>query len=338
MKRRYVALALALVLALGLAGCGAKNSSGSYASTTTSTGSGYARGESVTADSAYWGGVQNAPDPSPAEPNYAGKSNTQSTLPEGVKMIYTANLEMQSTEFDRAVDDIAKLVAQLGGYFEQRSVQDYSSGYRYANYTVRVPSAQFQPFLNQVGTLCHVLSATDNAQDITESYYDTDSRLKTAQTKLARLQELLAKADNMSDIITIESAISDTEYQIENLSGTLRHYDALVDYSTIYLSLREVVKLTDTEQPPETFGERFARSFRDGLEDFGEAMEDFAVWLAYHWLGLLVFLAVAFLVIRAIIALARRGQTPRPPRKTRRQKKAEAAAAAAEAQKETDQP
>ena len=41
----------------------------------------------------------------------------------------------------------------------------------------------------------------------------------------------------MADIITIESAISDTEYEIESLSGTLRHYDALVDYATVSLTL-----------------------------------------------------------------------------------------------------
>ncbi len=83
---------------------------------------------------------------------------------------------------------------------------------------------------------------SSSAENITEEYYDTDSRLKTAQIKLERLQELLSKADNMADIITIESAISDTEYEIESLSGTLRHYDALVDYATVSLTLSETLQ------------------------------------------------------------------------------------------------
>ena len=57
----------------------------------------------------------------------------------------------------------------------------------------------------------------------------------------------------MEDIITIESAISETEYQIESLSGTLRHYDALVDYATIHISLQEVYRLSNVEEPAESF-------------------------------------------------------------------------------------
>lgn len=88
-------------------------------------------------------------------------------------------------------------------------------------------------------------------QNITETYYDTDGRLKTQQIKLERLQKLLAQAENMEDIITIESAISETEWNIEDLSGTLRHYDALVDFATVTVSLQEVYKYSDTEELPE---------------------------------------------------------------------------------------
>lgn len=84
---------------------------------------------------------------------------------------------------------------------------------------MRVPAAEYEHFCEQVGSLCHVTYMSSSAENITEEYYDTDSRLKTAQIKLERLQELLSKADNMADIITIESAISDTEYEIESLSG-----------------------------------------------------------------------------------------------------------------------
>ena len=109
---------------------------------------------------------------------------------------------------------------------------------------MRVPAEQFADFCAQVGTLCHVTWQDDSAENISEQYYDTQSRLETAQIKLARLQELLKKAENMEDIITIESAISETEYEIERLSGTMRHYDALVDYATVTLELSEVYRLS----------------------------------------------------------------------------------------------
>ena len=149
------------------------------------------------------------------------------------KMIYRANIDLQTTDYETSEAAISNLVRSFGGYFESRSLSNRSSGYRYSDCTVRVPAESFESFCNQVGEMCHVVYMSSSAENITESYYDTDSRLKTAQIKLERLQNLLANADNMADIITIESAISETEYEIESLSGTLRRYDALVGYAII---------------------------------------------------------------------------------------------------------
>ena len=115
-----------------------------------------------------------------------------------------------------------------------------------------------------------------------------------------RLQELLSKADNMADIITIESAISDTEYEIESLSGTLRHYDALVDYATVSLTLSETYKLDENEGAPLTFGARIARAFTNGLRDTGVFLEDLAIGIANNLVFLAVLAALAVVVVRAV--------------------------------------
>lgn len=297
MKKKLLALLTALLLVI-LAACGgAKNASydaprnGAPAMEAPSSApTSMEMMASKSADGAWYGGSEST----------GGADVPANPYGPDVKMIYRAALELESTEFDTAAGDIETLVEQLGGYFEERSVRNYSSGYRYANYTVRVPADKFKSFLSQVGDLCHVVYQTQSAENITEQYYDTDSRLQTAKIKLERLQDLLAKADNMADIITLESAISDTEYQIESLSGTLRHYDALVGFSTINIDLKEVYRLTEVEDGPQTFGERFASAFKSGLSAFGETMENLAIWLAYHWLGLVVAVAVVVLVVKLI--------------------------------------
>ena len=136
--------------------------------------------------------------------------------------------------------------------------------------------------------------------DVSESYYDTQARLETARIKLERLQTLLAKATSMDDIITIESAISETEWDIESLSGTLRHYDALVDYATINVELSEVYKLSGQDEAVTTFGGRLGQSFVNGLQAVGNALEEFAVWLAYSWIWLLVIAAVIVVIVRIV--------------------------------------
>ena len=115
-------------------------------------------------------------------------------------------------------------------------------------------AAIHQDLLAQVGELCHVTYQEQDSDNVSEAYYDTESRLITQQTKLERLQTLLAQAETMEDIITIESAISDTELEIEQLTGTLRQYDSLVDFSTVYITLQEVYQLSNVEEPATRLG------------------------------------------------------------------------------------
>ena len=311
MKRSALLCTLLLTLALLLAACGAKSNAARDSAEFYSTGSMKAEPEM---DVAYgWDGGYAADEVAPAAIESGKLADMSYSKPTAgaaqiadktAKMVYTANLQLQTLSFDEAEKDISALVSQLGGYFENKSLSNYSSGYRYANYVVRVPASQFTSFCNQLGTLCHVIYRNEYAQNISDVYYDTESRLETAKIKLDRLQELLAKADNMGDIITIESAISETEWTIENLSGTLRSYDAQVDYATVTIDLNEVYKLSNQEDAPMTFGERLASSFRRGLTAAGNALEDLVLWFAFNWIGLLI----ALVVLAVLLLLLRRAR------------------------------
>jgi len=296
--KKFLALLLALVMALALVGCGASApKTEAFMDMTTSDDAamdmGFDAGGAPMEDFKEEAEYQNG-----AFEEYP--STTDGDKLKDVKMVYTANMDLQTLSFDKADADISALVEEMGGYFEQRSISNRSSGYRYAEYTVRVPAEKFNDFCSQMGTLCHLVYKNESADNITESYYDTQSRLVTAQTKLERLQELLRRAESMEDIITIESAISETEWTIENLTGTLRTYDSLVGYSTIYMTLHEVYELSGQGQAPVTFGDRLGESFLDGLKSIGRTAQNFAVWLAYSWFWLLIVVVIVIVVIRTI--------------------------------------
>lgn len=219
------------------------------------------------------------------------------------KLIYTANIELESTEFDSAVAGLEALVENMGGYFEESYVNNYGS-YRSGNYTVRVPAENFEDFCSAVGELCQLNAVSRRAQDISEAYYDTESRLVTQQTKLERLQTLLAQAENMEDIITLESAISETELYIEQLTGTLRKYDSLVGFSTVTIYLQEVYKLTEVEEPVIGFGAKLAQAFETGCSNFVDGLERGALRFARNWTDWLIFaivVVVAVLVVRRVL-------------------------------------
>ena len=302
--KKLFSLLLSLLLILSLfSGCGAKNEMAAPQYT-----GGAMKEEAFfdyTADMNF--GYAEMPEaeemPAP-EAGYESVHNNSLTVDSSVlknaKMIYRATMEMQTLDFETSERALAELVNSCGGYFENRSISNRSSGYRYGDFTVRIPVEEYEHFCTQMSELCHLVHMSSSAENISERYYDTQSRLETANIKLDRLQSLLEKADNMADIITIESAISETEYQIEQLSGTLRHYDALVDYATVYVNLQEVYKLSGTETAPETFGDRIANAFTGGLEDALDFAEDFVVMLAGSWLFLLIFVGAIVLIARVV--------------------------------------
>jgi uncharacterized membrane protein (DUF2068 family) len=186
---------------------------------------------------------------------------------------------------------------------------------------VRLPSENFEAFCSAVGGLAQINSLSRSAEDVSEYYYDMESRLATQQTKLERLQALLKQAEDMEDIITLESAISDTELTIENLTGSLRKYDSLVSYATVNISLSEVYKLTEVEEPAIGFGAKLAQAFRSGATGFVNGMQRFLLSVARGWVGWLIFIILVVVVILVVRKIKRRREAkyaaaytaPQPP-------------------------
>lgn len=294
-------LSLLLIIAL-FAGCGSSESSRAY-----STG-GTTYEPSYNSSSSYSGEYDAAPESGWYE---AETANTSSTVPANVKMIYTADISLESTAFDDAVAKLNDLVAEMGGWYESSRLNNESQRYRRAYFTIRVPAQNFQLFCTKIGDLCKVNELYTNSDDVSEYYYDLESRLVTQRTKLERLQALLAAADKMEDIITLESAISETELAIENLTGSLRHYDSLVDYSTIDVSLSEVYQLTQTEEPAIGFGAKLSAAFRAGSSSFVSGLQDLLLGFARGWIGWLIFLVIVAVVVILIVRGSRKSRKKR---------------------------
>ena len=194
MKRKLFACFLALTMLTVLTACGGKaaNSSASAsADTSEAMVPDYTENDSY---ASYTG----------SDSGSGGFDETESLPTDAAeqKIIYTGDLNLETTDFDAATRSLSALAEELGGYVENSSIGSSSRGYRWADYTIRIPSGQFQRFFEQVGELAHETWRSTNQENITEVYYDTAGRLKTQQVKLERLQTLLAQAKNMEDIIT----------------------------------------------------------------------------------------------------------------------------------------
>lgn len=211
------------------------------------------------------------------------------------KLIRRCNLELQSTEFDAAVQSLYAVVGELGGYFESSSQRGGSyynaNAQRRGEYVVRIPAERYDEFRNGMGELGYVTYCNESTEDVGEQYYDTEARLKTLRTKQDRLLMLLEKAETMEDIITLESALSEVEYEIEQYSSTLNRYDGLISYATFNISLQEVLRVDEQAGEADTLWTRMGKGFSSGANNLVDGVQDLLVWFSYNVFGIVIFLA-----------------------------------------------
>lgn len=221
------------------------------------------------------------------------------------KIIRTAQLTIQTTEFDKSIAALADLTEKQGGYYETAQVDGGSYYNQYANrsayFVVRIPKANFVAFRDSVSSVGHLLSISEDTKNVGEEYYDTEARLATLETKRERLLALLDKAELMEDIISLESALADVQYQIDMYSTTLRKYDSLIDYSTFTIHMNEVIEIKEDPGPQESFGTKLMASLKDGFSDFADAMESFAFWFARNVITLVILVIIIVVVVKVVL-------------------------------------
>ena len=226
----------------------------------------------------------------------AGTENS-SSLPENRKLIQTVNMQVETENLDTVLQQVDTRIAELGGYVESSNVQNGSaySGRRYRNasLTVRIPAKDLDAFVDRVGEITNIVSNQKTVKDVTLSYVATESRMKALQTEETRLLELMAKAENLNDLLTVEKRLTEVRTELEQVTSALRVYDNQVDYATIHLNVSEVKEFTQVREP-ETVWQRIGAGFVESLKGVGNFLEELFVF---------VIVAIPYLALIAIVVL-----------------------------------
>ncbi len=295
--KRVPALLLALALcACLLAGCG-----------------GAAGGTASSSAVAYDSMAMTESAPMAMEPGDAGlgwgeSEDTALAADPSRKIIYTADLELESTDFENAREDVMAALAQAGGYVQSsESGGSAERGSRWVYMSLRVPSDKYAAFLTAAESAASLNWKSEGTEDVTAEYVDVEARLASLEAQRARLQELRDKAETLEELLTIEEHLTDVQYRIESYTGQMRVLDDRIDYSTVNLRLDEVQVLTPKS---DRFGDRLGEAFTGGWREFGEDVQDLIVGLVGGLPWLLV-LALAVGVGTAIWRKRpRRAKTP----------------------------
>lgn len=223
----------------------------------------------------------------------------------GRKLIRTANLTVETLEFDELLDNLKTKADSLGGYAETYNVNNgsnYNSTYysgtsayrknRNAYIVFRIPKTRVDEFLGEIADKGNVVSRNEQETDVTTEYVDLESHKATLKIEQERLMALLEEAQDLEDMLTIESRLSDIRYQLESIERSIRSYDSQIEYSTITLNVNEVVELTPVDVEEESTWERISKGFVDSLENIWDGLVEFFI---------LFVVVLPYIVLTAVI-------------------------------------
>jgi hypothetical protein len=246
MNRRITASAmLALMMALAvpaLAAC----SAGDAGSSTAEAGSGAGgpqMGPPDTGDSAGKVAGAAAADSAGSLP---GDPGANGSAPRAV--VTTISTTVIVPDVPGATARVIAATTASKGYVQAQYTTASGENAAVSTLTVRIPGALIDQFLANVTDLGTVSSTERSSDDVTATVADIDARLANAKAGVVRLRALMAKATKISDIVAIESALSERQAQAESLAAQQR---ALADQTS--LATITVVLTPEVESAPTGF-------------------------------------------------------------------------------------
>ena len=309
MKKSWKLILSLVLAALLLAGCSAKNAVAEMAPMESMNGKLDYGGVMDSYYSADMEVPTNGTDSKPSASVQTGQGVTAQ------KLIRTMTMDVETDDLDTLLAFLDAKVASLDGYMEERSVRNGSASatrrYRYASMTIRVPVDRLDEMVEHISGKSNVVNSNETADDITLTYVATQSRVKALEVEQERLLELLAKASNMSDLLQIESRLTEVRTELERVASQLRLYDNLVDYGTVRLSITETQVFTVVEV--ETLWQRIGSGLRENWKVLCEGAGDVFVFLVTS-LPFLIPLACAAVLTWIVVKIANRKVGKKPPK------------------------
>lgn len=210
------------------------------------------------------------------------------------KLIKKYNLSFQTTNYDESFGFIKSEVIKNNGYIEDSSTYG-KKPYRNSTLVIRIPESNAEAFLSTTGNIGELISQSESAEDVTLNYYDTQSKIESLETQRQRLNELLTKAETLSDIIQIEDKLEEVESEINEYGTRLKVLENLVNYVTITIEIDEVQNITIVEE--DSFFTQIKKRFTSNFKDVIDGIESFIITVITNIPYIVVAVIIAGIII-----------------------------------------
>lgn len=152
------------------------------------------------------------------------------------KIIHDLSLTLEVKNINDVVTLISKEIEKFQGYVvssQKIGTENHSS----AHIKFKIPADELSVLQDSFSSWGKVLDQRLTANDITNQYYDSQSRLQVREAEEKRYLEILNQAKTVEDVLKVESALGNVRQEIEHIKGQLKLWNNQVDYSTVTVQL-----------------------------------------------------------------------------------------------------
>ncbi len=190
----------------------------------------------------------------------------------------TLDLEVKEGGFEAATARLTTIATNAGGFVsasETSALDDRPRG----SLTLRVPVDRFDAVAGEVGEVGDVQAVNTDSQDVTGEYTDVTARLRTLTAERGQIELVLARAENIPDILAVRDRLAVVQGEIEQLQGRQQILDDQTSLSTLTVTLHEAGSPSAvTTAPTERSG--FSKLWHDATDRFTDGGRAIALGLA----------------------------------------------------------
>ncbi len=226
--------------------------------------------------------------------------NSDSILTENKKLIVTGRLNLETLEFDKALEKLNTAINSYNGYIQSSTTYSYRNNSRTYEATIRIPAENYNDFLNSAKENANITYYNETIDDITDTYNDLSARIASLKAEEEVILDFYKKASSLSELMEVEQRLTEIRYEIDYLETSIKNYDLLVSYSTLNITI------TETKVYPEnndSFFTRLSLSFTNGFHNFINGIEELVLGFIYNiWtiVIIVVFLFISYCIYKKI--------------------------------------
>jgi len=243
------------------------------------------------------------PTAAPAPAAEVLRSTTNGSDPaaprDGSKIIRSGSLALQVADIAKAVADGRRAIEGFGGYVGA-SREENRDEQPSAQITYRIPVDRWDDAIAALRSHAQkVVEEATDSQEVTDQLVDLAARVRNLRASEDALIAIAAKAQKISDVLEVQSRLTEVRGEIERLEAQRAGLEDRVAFATLTVTyglevaaVKEAVKGFD----PNSEVDRASAQLIEVVQGVATA----GIWFAIVWLPILIVLLVLVLVVARV--------------------------------------